>query len=318
MKKKEPAGKILIVEDDLISKELLRKILEDWGHQVLAADNGREAWDIFQKENVKFIIADWLMPVMDGLALCRKVRSLKKTGYVYFLLLTAKADKDDIVKGLDAGADDYILKPFNRNELRVRVRAGQRILDLERELTEKNRKLLSLNEKLEELARVDSLMGIGNRRSFHETMEKVHHRACRYEQRYGVIMCDIDYFKSYNDTYGHLAGDNLLRLVADSIKHSLRVSDDVFRFGGEEIVIILSEQNLEPTVIVAERIRKDIEMHSIEHRAAALGILTISCGVSAFDKECGDTRWEPVLERADRALYLAKAAGRNRVVSLSS
>ena len=307
----------MVVEDDPVTRELLRDILMDWGYEVVVAKDGQAAWDVIRRKKIRFVIADWLMPLMDGVSLCRRIRSLKGAGYVYFILLTGKDAKDDIIEGLNAGADDYVTKPFNRNELKVRVQAGRRILELEKELTEKNRKLLALNVELEELARIDPLMCIGNRRSFHETIEKVHHRACRYERSYGIIMCDIDNFKAFNDTYGHLAGDNLLRGVADSVRELLRVSDDVFRYGGEEIVILLPEQNIKTTAVVAERIRKDVETMSIENAGSDRGIITISCGVSAFDKDCIDGRWEAVLKKADDALYAAKSAGRNRVVSSS-
>ena len=197
----------------------------------------------------------------------------------------------------------------------MRVRAGERILTLEKELTEKNESLQKLNLKLEELVRLDTLTGAGNRLSFYETVEKTHHRACRYAQSYGIIMCDIDNFKLYNDTYGHLAGDNILRRVADAIKRSIRMSDDVFRYGGEEMVIIIPDQDINSTLTVAEKIREGIKSLGIEHKGTANGILTISCGVAAFDMEKLENRWEEILEDADKALYRAKSAGRNRSCS---
>ena len=141
--------KILIVEDDLISRKLLEKTIRGWGNEVMTAENGQEAWDIFQKESIKFIIADWMMPVMDGLALCKKIRALDNTGYIYFILLTSKDKKDDVVQGLDAGADDYVSKPYDFEELKVRIRVGERILKLEKELTQNNKTLSRVNEQLE-------------------------------------------------------------------------------------------------------------------------------------------------------------------------
>lgn len=306
--------KILIAEDDVVSRRLLQKTLEGWGYQVFSAENGREAWEIFQSEDLKFIIADWVMPVMDGVTLCRKIRSSPAHGYVYFILLTGKDKKEDIVSGLDAGADDYVAKPFERDELKVRVRAGERIIKLERELSDKNDKLRLLNVRLEELAGIDPLMGIGNRRSFHNIIEKVHHRAARYSQGYSIIMCDIDNFKSYNDIYGHLSGDSVLKKVAAEIKKTVRASDEVFRYGGEEIVIIaVPEQDMDGTTAAAERMRRNIESLGIEHRGSESGVVTISCGIAAYGGGCEDARWETVLERADRALYNAKASGRNKV-----
>ncbi len=305
--------RILIVEDDLISRKLLQKTLEEWGHEVIAAENGKEAWDIFQKEELKFVIADWMMPEMDGLTLCQKIRSSNNTGYVYFLLLTGKEKKEEVIEGMDAGADDYVVKPFDWDELKVRTRAGERILDLEKKLKEKNEALEDLNKRLEEIAWIDPLMEIGNRRGFYNSMEKIHHRATRYMHGYGLIMCDIDHFKAYNDTYGHLEGDNVLKLVGKTIKEFLRLSDDVFRFGGEEIVVILQDQGLEKSTDVAERLRKKIESLGIEHKGSDNGILTLSCGVAAFNDNDRKSKWETILNRADKALYFAKSEGRNSV-----
>lgn len=304
--------RILVVEDDPVSRKLLQKTLEGWGYEIITAENGQKALDIIMNENLKFVVADWMMPIMDGLTLCRMLRSSKDKGYVYFIMLTGKDKKEDIIEGLKAGVDDYVVKPFDRSELQVRVRAGERILTLEKELTEKNESLQRLNIKLEELVRLDTLTGAGNRLSFYETVEKTHHRACRYAYSYGIIMCDIDNFKLYNDTYGHLPGDNVLRRVADSIKRSIRMSDDVFRYGGEEMVIIIPDQDLNSTLTVAEKIRGGIESLGIEHKGTANGILTISCGVAAFDMEKLENRWEDILEDADKALYRAKSAGKNR------
>ena len=316
MSRKKTPLKVLVVEDESLTCEVLKEMLERWGYEVHTAENGRNAWDTLQKENIKFVIADWLMPIMDGLTLCRKIRSSGSPGYTYIILVTGKDKKEDIIEGLDAGADDYLVKPFDPGELKVRLRAGERILNLEKELTEKHGRLRELNIRLEELARIDSLMNIGNRRGFHETIEKVHHRACRYDRSYGIVLCDIDNFKAYNDTYGHIHGDGILRTVAESIKRTIRLSDDIFRFGGEEIVVILPEQNLVSTALAAERIRKGIEDLCLEHRGSERRIVTVSCGVTAFQNECDAPRWEIVLDRADKALYMAKIAGRNQVASL--
>jgi PleD family two-component response regulator len=340
--------KILIAEDDLISRRLLHKTLEEWGAEVISVENGREAWEVFQKGGIKFVVADWLMPEMDGVSLCTKIRSSEiLSGYVYFILLTGKDKKEDIVEGLECGADDYLTKPFDREELRVRLRVGERILNLEKELTEKNSQLIILNKRLEEISLIDPLTEVGNRRHFHQSIEKVHYDVLRYKSiksQYGLIICDIDSFKLYNDTYGHLEGDKILKIIAQSLVTSLRLSDeifrvemkgtkddpedgqnskvettppeqstDIFRFGGEEFVIVLHGQDLEGTRIVAERIRDYIEKLDIENKKTEAGIITISCGISAFNGKDVKNTWESVLNDADKALYQAKASGKNKV-----
>ncbi len=305
--------KILIAEDDPISRELLKKMLEDCGHEVAVAENGRQAWELFCRKEAKLIIADWSMPEMNGITLCRKIHDSKDAGYVYFIFLTGKDKKENIIEGLNAGADDYILKPFDREELDVRVRVGGRILRLERELNEKNERLLILNKKLEHIALIDTLLEIGTRRAFYDSIKKMHKHSSRYMQNYGIIMCDVDNFKSYNDTYGHLEGDRVLKKVADTLKNSLRASDTIFRFGGEEIVLLMPGQDLRGTTTAAEKLRKAVESLHIEHKGCSKGILTASFGVAYFESSDNNNGWEIILERADEALYIAKAKGRNRV-----
>jgi len=291
---------ILIVDDELISRRFLQKAIESLGYSVVSAENGLQALDIIQKNQIKLVIADWMMPVLDGVELCRKIRLKSDAGYIYFILLTGKDKKEDIIQGLDAGADDYITKPFEREELRVKVMTGMRILELEK--------------RLEEIACIDPLMQIRNRRYFHSAMERIHDRACRYSEGYGVIMCDIDYFKKYNDIYGHIQGDNILKTIAEILKKTLRISDEIFRYGGEEIIIILPEQDINDTMIAAERVVKSVESLRIEHKGSEFGIVTISCGITAFDKKTDlDSKWVSIVDRADKALYRAKSGGRNRV-----
>lgn len=166
---------------------------------------------------------------------------------------------------------------------------------------------------LEEIAKVDALTDIGNRRSFYESVDKAHHRANRYSQKYGLIMCDIDHFKSYNDTYGHLEGDHILKIIATTIKNSIRISDEVFRYGGEEFVVILQSRDIKEAIISAERIRKAAESLRLEHKGCSEGIITVSCGVAVFKEGDKDKQWDVILNRADKALYTAKSSGRNRV-----
>lgn len=304
---------VVLAEDDSLTIRMLEKILKAWGHEVFKAENGLAAYELVKKHRIKLIIADWMMPEMDGLSLCRKIRSMKGFGYIYFILLTGKDSRKDIIEGLDNGADDYVIKPFDLEELRVRVRAGERILEKERELNAKNEELIELNAKLETMTCMDPLMEIGNRRSLYRNIEKMHDRLRRYGQAYCIIMGDIDHFKLYNDNYGHLAGDCVLKQVADSIMKSVRVSDEVYRYGGEEVVMLLPDQDREGGLTVAARVRRNIEALAIEHKKTKQGIVTASFGATTAGMEDGIRKWEEVLDRADKALYQSKNNGRNMV-----
>lgn len=307
--------KVLIADDDSISRKLLEKLLNDQseGMEVFVARDGQEAWEIAQRERTPLVIADWMMPRMDGLQLCRKLRNADFDRYVYVILLTARDDQNDVLEGLDAGADDYVRKPFNQHELRLRVKAGKRIVRLEEELASKNDQLQVLNAKLEEMARVDTLMQIGNRNSFYERIGQVHDQAMRYGKRYGLLVCDVDHFKQVNDMLGHQAGDKVLRDMARAIKSGIRVADDAFRYGGEEIVVLLPEQDVHDAARCGERICQAVRDMGIAHPKDGNSIVTISVGAAAYDPGCGSAGWEDVLEKADMALYQAKADGRNRV-----
>ncbi len=308
--------KIAIAEDDPITLQLLQKVLITWGHEVFTAENGVVALELILKHKIKLVIADWIMPEMDGLALCRKIRSMTGMGYIYFILLTGKDAKEDIVAGLENGADDYVTKPFVLEELRVRLRAGARILEKEQELNVKNEELLELNAKLETMACIDPLMEIGNRRSLYRNIEKMHDRLSRYGEQYCLILADIDHFKAYNDLYGHLAGDQILKQVAECMVKSLRVSDEIYRYGGEEVVILLPNQDVDGGRAAADRVRRGIEILAIGHKGAKQGILTASFGATIAGLADRINRWEDVLERADKALYQAKKGGRNLVTFL--
>jgi diguanylate cyclase (GGDEF)-like protein len=308
--------KVLIVEDDPISRRILERNLKKTDHEIFTAQDGIQALKLHDIYDVRIIITDWIMPKMDGLTLCQTIRERERENtsiYTYIIILTAKGRINDIVKGLEAGADDYMTKPFDLQELFVRLRAGQRILDLQDQLLQKNRELEKLNKKLKTMARTDPLMKIGNRLSFHEIVHKVHQQALRYNKDYSIVMCDVDNFKKYNDLYGHPSGDTVLESVAHTIKCTIRETDEVFRYGGEEVVIILLETNIEGAITTAEKIRKRINALHIEHKGSEYKNVTVSCGVSSFVP--GKEKWETILEWADQALYEAKKSGRNCVKS---
>ncbi len=306
--------KILIAEDDVIPRKFLLKMLSNfWEGPILVAEDGIQAWELMQKEFASLLIIDWMMPGLTGIELCKKIREANFGRYAYIILLTAKDEQQDILEGLNAGADDYVRKPFNTQELQLRIKAGLRVINLENQLASKNKQLKSLNEKLEELVRVDPLMQIGNRYSFYEEIKKLHYRFMRYGDPYGLYICDVDHFKQYNDTYGHQAGDQVLRTVAQCIKNSLREGDEAFRYGGEEIVVLLPLQQIDGTLASANRVLSTIASMNITHEKSSYGKLTISVGATACTCEHLHTNWKDVLEEADQALYQAKENGRNQV-----
>ncbi len=308
--------KVLIADDDPISRKLLQRLLQGfWKGPMLIARDGQEAWEILEKDFAPLVIVDWMMPRMDGIELCRKIRDTKFDRYVYCILLTARDDQKDVLQGLQAGADDYVRKPFNPQELQLRINAALRMIHLEVALAEKNQELLKLNVKLEEMARIDPLMKIANRHCFHEAIERTHDQFVRYGQPYGMLMCDVDFFKQYNDTLGHQAGDRVLETVAGAIKTSVRQSDEPFRYGGEEIVVLLPTQDMEGSVITGQRVCQTIRDLAIPHPKGIDGKISISVGVTACSKANFSDTWRGVLEQADQALYQAKKTGRNKVVA---
>ncbi len=304
--------KILVAEDNKATTKLLEAVLEKFGHEPVFACDGREALDVFLKGDFQMVIADWMMPEMDGVTLCKKIRAVESRKFTYIIMLTAKSLKHDIVEGLDAGANDYLTKPFDFGELMARIKAGEKTLQLEESLEERNRELQTLNSRLENLARVDALTQLGNRLALEETMEKTCSAAQRHQRTYSIIMCDIDRFKRYNDTYGHPAGDKVLRRIADALKSQIRASDQAFRYGGEEFAILLSEHNMDEAENVAERLKAAVEALGIEHANGDTSTVTISLGVATSrNNSKNGCRWTEVLKRADEALYQAKASGRN-------
>ena len=297
--------KILIAEDDAISRRLLETILKKWGYDVVVAFDGGQAWAELQKDNApRLAILDWMMPEMDGVEVCGKVRERVDSPYVYILLLSAKSQREDLVKGMESGADDYITKPFDANELKVRLRAGRRILDLQTQL-------MSAQEALRDQAARDPLTGIWNRNAIFDVFRRERSRAEREGNAIAIVMLDIDHFKNLNDNYGHMAGDAVLREFTRRISTSLRPYDAVGRYGGEEFLVILPGCDLAAGARHAERLRgllSEEPFDTSEGRHTA----TCSLGVASTSSSSpGDT--DSLIRAADAALYRAKRNGRNRV-----
>jgi two-component system chemotaxis response regulator CheY len=298
--------KVLIAEDDSLLRQMLRGALAAAGHQLITAANGLDAWEMLQREHVRMLIVDWMMPGLDGPELIRRIRGAGWPGYTYIILLTAKTGRDDVVEGLNAGADDYVTKPFRQDELLARMGVGARILELETRLSE------SL-EREEARATRDSLTGLPNRRALYDRARAELNRAEREKRSVGVIMMDIDHFKPINDRFGHAAGDEALRRVAEVLLKSKRDYDYTGRWGGDEFLTILPGTSMLQAGLVAERIRASIDMVRLEVGGADTVELRSSLGVACASPATSPIGIDDLLNQADGALYRAKADGRNRV-----
>jgi len=301
--------KVLIADDNATSRIMLRGALLQWGYEVVVAENGAQAWDVLAAEtdSPPLAILDWVMPHMTGPEVCKRVRETHREPYRYILLLTSKHTKDETVEGLEAGADDYVVKPFDRHELQVRLRAGKRIIDLQMELSR-------AREELRERANKDLLTMLPNRSAIAATLEQELARCHRDRRTVGVILLDVDHFKKINDTHGHFAGDAVLRETATRLRGNMRPYDQVGRYGGEEFLVVLPNCELEQATHQAERMRSRLQsstmmIDGVEVRVSASFGVTVSDG--------SERNPDTFVRVADEALYRAKANGRNCVIALS-
>jgi two-component system, cell cycle response regulator len=297
--------KVLIAEDDVVSRRLLEAMLTRWGYEVVVTGDGVEAWELLQSVDAPpLAILDWMMPGMDGVEVCRKVRQCGQEPYIYLLLLTTKGRKENIIEGLDAGADDYLTKPFDPHELQVRLRTGKRIVRLQAELIE-------AREALRVQALHDPLTGIWNRRAILDILGNELARSRREGLSVAVAIADVDHFKRINDTYGHLAGDTALCEAASRMRVQLRPYDAIGRYGGEEFLMVLPGCTSQDAFKLAERLRIGMSQEAVEIPGGTIEV-RCSLGVAASDMIA---ILEPtaLIQAADSALYRAKAGGRNRV-----
>ncbi len=297
--------KILIAEDENISRRRLEKFLEDMDYEVISCKDGLEAWEVIQSENAPYLLVlDWMMPGMDGVDICRNVRKMAKEPYTFILLLTSKSEQENIITGMEAGADDYITKPFNQHELKVRLRAGRRIIEL-------NEELLGVRNVLRKKAIYDELTGLHNRHYMVEILEKEFSRTIRYQTDLSCLLLDIDYFKDINDTFGHTFGDFVLHELSACLKQEARETDFLFRYGGEELMMLLPNTGIEGARNVAEKIRSACETKTYDDGTNST-FATVSIGVTSL-KLHQPSESKELIAFADKALYRAKAEGRNRV-----
>lgn len=296
---------ILVADDDADLRTLLAGTLGGWGYEVTAVADGPAAWQALQAEGApRLALLDWTMPGMAGTQVCREARQRSDPPYPYLILLTARGGKADLCEGLDAGADDYLVKPVEIDELKARLDAGRRIVNLQDQL-------LTAQRSLREQASHDPLTGLWNRAAILGLLDREVARGGRDGRPVAVLMTDLDHFKSINDTHGHLAGDAVLRAAAQRLEAVVRPYDAVGRYGGEEFLVVLPGCGTEEAATLAERLRRALADRPFDVEAGELAV-TLSVGVAV----CEDgSPADPVglLGAADAALYQAKARGRNRV-----
>ena len=306
--------KIVIAEDDPGTRRMLRRMLEGLNFEVIALEDGREAAEYLKGHDARLLLTDWMMPDLDGLELCRRVRLRGPASpYVYIIMMTGLDGRDDRLKALQAGADDFLTKPIDPAELFARINVARRIIEMEETLRGRSAELERKHEELEreatrlsEIAASDGLTGLKNHRHFRESLDAHFSLSRRKGMPLSLVMLDVDQFKPFNDTYGHPAGDAVLREVAGLLRSCVRDHDVLARYGGEEFAVLLPATDTEDAIALGERLRAVIEGHAWTRRA-----ITISLGVSTSCPKV--SRALEMIEYADRSLYRSKADGRNRV-----
>ena len=296
--------KVLVADDSAVSRKLVELTLHEKQYSLVFAESGREALDLFAEHRPALVIVDWIMPDLTGLEICQHIRSRPQASYTYIILLTGKSEKESVVEGLAAGADDYLTKPFHHEELIARVGVGLRIIGLQREIEAKN--LL-----LKELALTDALTSLPNRRAIEDWATRQLSGAARYGFSFWVALADLDHFKTVNDTYGHDAGDAVLKAFSEILRSNSRQSDICGRIGGEEFLLVLTHTTEENAKLLIDRVRVQLEGTQFNFDGSSLKV-TASFGLAGF----AGTRapdFNRLVAQADAALYSAKRQGRNRL-----
>jgi two-component system cell cycle response regulator len=308
--------RILVADDDATSRLVLKAIATKLGHQCEVAADGTRAWELLSSESFDVLLTDWMMPGVEGPELCRRIREELGDHYIYIVLITTLDDSEQVLEGMNAGADDYLSKPVDPFSVQTRLVAADRVTALHRQVTDIQAQLQKANVDATRRSLTDPLTELGNRRRMEEDLASAEARALRVERSYGVALFDLDHFKLYNDHYGHLAGDELLRQIAQCFDKSVRAGESVYRYGGEEFLLLLPECTVDGALVAAERLRQAVVAAALPHAARPTqpSVVTLSGGV-ACSRPGVPSSVTDLLHQADQALFAAKSAGRNRVVA---
>lgn len=309
--------KVLVVEDSKVTLKVLSNYLNNMGVTApLLSETGRQAIEIFQQQRPDIVLLDAKLPDIDGFEIAAKIRAMEQEGdWTAIIFLTAMSDDGDLARGIAAGGDDYLIKPVSEVVFHAKVRAMQRLVEMQRSLVDVTNKLDEANAELLRLSTTDALTGIANRRSFDDFLAREWRRCLRMKKSLSLAMLDIDYFKLFNDKYGHQAGDDCLKQVAAQIARAApRASDLAARYGGEEFMLVLGETDKDGAMWIAERLRQMVAELKIPHYATDSKHVSVSCGVVSVVPDDKLTL-EMLIQSADAALYQAKRDGRDRVVA---
>lgn len=299
-----PKLQVLVVDDSPFSRKLLEHALSEDPYSLLFAENGNDALQLFKQHQPAIVITDWMLPDSSGPELCQRIRSESSDSYTYIILLTSMTDKEDIVKGLSSGADDYLTKPFDRGELLARIGVGRRTIGLHREIDAKNK-------LLEEMAHTDPLTRLPNRRAIEDWAARQLRGAARHGFPLWVVQADLDSFKNINDNHGHDAGDQVLQKFAEVLRESTRASDISGRMGGDEFLLVMTHLDEKGIRLTVDRLREQFASLRFSFGGKAVSV-TASFGITGFQgKEPPD--FSKLVRQADKALYAGKRAGRNQV-----
>jgi diguanylate cyclase (GGDEF)-like protein len=309
--------KVLIVEDSKVSLKAISGYIEEMGVQPLLAETGAQAIQLYKQEHPDIVLLDIILPDTDGYEVAKEIRMLQgKDDWTAIIFLSVMSKDEDLVRGIEAGGDDYIMKPVGNVVVQAKVRAMYRLVKMQRALVKLAEQLHDANQELQRLSMTDGLTGIANRRMFDETLQREWRRCIRLKKPMSLVMLDVDHFKQYNDLYGHQKGDDCLKAIGKKLSKSApRPADLVARYGGEEFIMILGETDEDGARWVAERIRQRVALLQLPHSGSKHSFVSVSCGVASV-YPTRELNAETLLQMADKALYQAKHQGRNTVAYL--